>query len=119
MKRFCSLFITSLYVLVASAQIHLSAELKNNHLWRGIEVADGCVVTTDLSYTFANGYMTLGLWGGSNTQGTYKEFNHYLSIQGYGFKFSAYDTYNIIFRQMQRITIANISIIRPMILDVF
>lgn len=94
MKRFCSLFVTSLYVLVASAQIHLSAELKNNHLWRGIEVADGCVVTTDLSYMFANGYMTLGLWGGTNTQGTYKEFNHYLSIQGYGFKFSAYDTYN-------------------------
>ena len=40
-----------------------------------MEVADGCVVLTDLGYTFAKGHVTLGLWGGTNTQGTYKELN--------------------------------------------
>ncbi len=94
MKRLFSFIIASAATLTAAAQIHLSVELNNNHLWRGIEVADGCVVETDLNYTFAKGHMTLGLWGGTNTQGTYKEFNHYLSIQGAGFKFSAWDTYN-------------------------
>ena len=94
MKRLFSFIIASAATMTAAAQIHLSVELNNNHLWRGIEVADGCVVETDLNYTFAKGHMTLGLWGGTNTQGTYKEFNHYLSIQGAGFKFSAWDTYN-------------------------
>lgn len=94
MNRLCTSIITFAVALTASAQIHLTAELNNNHLWRGIEMADGCVVTTNLYYTLAHGHMTLGLWGGTNTQGTYKEFNHYLSVQGAGFQFSAYDTYN-------------------------
>ena len=38
--------------------------------------------------------MTLGLWGGTNTQGSYKEFNHYVTVRGAGFEFSAMDTYN-------------------------
>lgn len=84
MNRLCTSIITYAVALTASAQIHLTAELNNNHLWRGIEVADGCVVTTNLNYTLAHGHMTLGLWGGTNTQGTYKEFNHYLSVQGAG-----------------------------------
>lgn len=78
----------------ASAQIHLTADLQNNHLWRGMEVADGCLILTDLSYTFGAGHATLGLWGGTNTQGNYKEFNHYVTLRGAGFEFCAMDTYN-------------------------
>ena len=78
----------------ASAQIHLTADLQNNHLWRGMKVADGCLILTDLSYTFGAGHATLGLWGGTNTQGNYKEFNHYVTLRGAGFEFCAMDTYN-------------------------
>lgn len=84
---FC--FITS-----ASAQWGMNAHLCNNHLWRGMEVSDGCVLTADAFYTTPNGLFTLGLWGGTNTQGTYKEFNHHLSFQKGGFKLSLWDTYN-------------------------
>ena len=56
---------STLFGLAASAQIHLTADLQNNHLWRGMEVADGCVLLTDLGYTFLDGHATLGLWGGT------------------------------------------------------
>lgn len=82
MKQFTTSLIASALCLTASAQIHLTADLQNNHLWRGMEVADGCVVLTDLGYTFAKGHVTLGLWGGTNTQGTYKELNHYVTFRG-------------------------------------
>lgn len=78
----------------AFAQLGMKASLCNNHLWRGMEVSDGCVLTADAFYTTPNGLFTLGLWGGTNTQGTYKEFNHHLSLQKNGFQLALWDTYN-------------------------
>lgn len=94
MKRLSTLLLSSFMSLVAPAQIHLTADLQNNHLWRGMEVADGCVIIADLGYTFAGGHATLGLWGGSDTQGKYKELNHYIALRAAGFELSAWDTYN-------------------------
>ena len=37
--------------LSTQAQLHLKANIQNNHLWRGMEVSDGIVLLTDLSYT--------------------------------------------------------------------
>ena len=42
----------------AQAQLHLKANVQNNHLWRGMEVSDGIVLLTDLSYTMANDHVT-------------------------------------------------------------
>lgn len=47
----------------AQAQFHLKAKIQNNHLWRGMEVSDGVVLLTDLSYTMAHDHVTVGLWG--------------------------------------------------------
>ena len=65
----------------AQAQLHLKANVQNNHLWRGMEVSDGIVLLTDLSYTMVNDHVTVGLWGGCNSEGSYKEFNHYLNLK--------------------------------------
>ena len=78
----------------AYAQLGMKASLCNNHLWGGMEVSDGCVLTADAFYTSPNGLFTLGLWGGTNTQGTYKEFNHHLSFQKNGCQLALWDTYN-------------------------
>lgn len=83
-----------LTALAATAQINLKVNLQNNHLWRGMEVADGIVVLSDLGYTFARGHATVGLWGGTNSEGTYKEMNHYLSLSASGFGLALWDTYN-------------------------
>ena len=94
MKRLSTLLLASLAGIASQAQIHLTADLQNNHLWRGMEVADGCVALADVGYTFAHGHATLGLWGGTNTQGTYKEMNHYIALRAAGLELSAWDTYN-------------------------
>ena len=72
----------------AQAQLHLKANVQNNHLWRGMEVSDGIVLLTDLSYTMANDHVTVGLWGGCNSEGSYKEFNHYLNLKAGGWGFA-------------------------------
>lgn len=94
MPRLSFLLAASALCMAANAQMHLTVDLQNNHLWRGMEVADGCVALTDLGYTFANNHATIGLWGGCDTRGTYKEFNHYICLRAAGFELSAWDTYN-------------------------
>lgn len=79
---------------VAAQQLHLKANLQNMHLWRGMEVTDGCVLTTDLSVTDRKGHFRAGLWGGTNTDGSYKEFNNYLSYTYNRFSVAVWDTYN-------------------------
>ncbi len=78
----------------AAAQLHLKANLQNMHLWRGMEVADGVVLTTDLSVTDRNERLRIGVWGGMNADGSYKEFNNYLSYTYRCFSLAVWDTYN-------------------------
>lgn len=49
-----------LFSLEATAQLHMKANLQTNHLWRGIEVADGLVITGDVNYSLCNGLFNLG-----------------------------------------------------------
>ncbi len=70
---------------------NLKANVQNNHLWRGMEVSDGIVLLTDLSYTMANDHVTVGLWGGCNSEGSYKEFNHYLNLKAGGWGFALWE----------------------------
>lgn len=44
------------------AQLHFSASVQNMHLWRGIEVADGLVLTTEVSVTDPKEHFRLGMW---------------------------------------------------------
>lgn len=75
-------------------QLHFNANLQTNHLWRGIEVADGLVITSDLNYTFLNGLVNVGFWGGTNSIGSYKEFNNHLSFNYGRFSLAFWDAYN-------------------------
>lgn len=77
-----------------NSQIRFHANVANNHLWRGMEVADGLVFTTDVSITDKNEYFCIGFWGGTNTNGTYKEFNHYVSFNYRNLSLSIWDIYN-------------------------
>ena len=93
MKKYIGLLLM-LFSLEATAQLHMKANLQTNHLWRGIEVADGLVITGDVNYSLCNGLFNLGFWGGTNTRGTYKEFNNHISFQYKGFSLALWDTYN-------------------------
>lgn len=76
------------------AQPHIRSTVQNMHLWRGGEVADGIVVTTDLYYSDPTGHIEVGLWGGTNGVGEYKEFDYYLRYNLKGFSITLFDTYN-------------------------
>ena len=78
----------------AQAQVNLKAELKNMHLWRGMQVADGMVITTDLSVADKNQYFRGGLWGGTDVNGDYKELDFYVSFTKNRFSFAIWDIYN-------------------------
>ena len=77
-----------------NAQVQMKGTLQNMHLWRGMEVTDGMVLTTDVSFTDRNERFRVGFWGGMNTSGNYKEFNNYLSYTYQRFNISLWDTYN-------------------------
>ena len=68
--------------------------IANNHLWRGIEVSDGLVMTSSLSVHDPGEHIRFGLWGGTNTSGDYKEFNQFLELRWKRFKLAFWDTYN-------------------------
>ncbi len=94
-RRFLSLIVVGLLASAqAFAQMHFSASLNNNHLWRGAEVSDGLVLEADASVTFADGHLNVGLWGGTNTSGNYKEFDYHASFTAKGFTLAVWDIFN-------------------------
>ncbi len=72
----------------------MSVDIQNMHLWRGMEVADGVVVTTDISISDSKDRFTVGMWGGMNSTGSYKEFDYYFSYTHNRVKFLLWDIYN-------------------------
>ncbi len=92
------------YLLVISAilvsfnsfgqKIHLSGGLQNMHLWRGLQVADGGVLSADMNVGFIKDQLKVGLWGGTDFVGDYKEFDYYISYSIAGFTVALWDIYN-------------------------
>ena len=83
----CALLATASY----AQQLHFSGTLQNMHLWRGLQVADGGVLAADLNVGFLDDGLKVGLWGGSDFTGDYKEFDYYLSYSRAGFTVAVWD----------------------------
>ena len=75
-------------------KFHLSGTLQNMHLWRGLQVADGGVLAADVNVGFLNDGLKVGLWGGTDFTGDYKEFDYYVSYSVAGFTFAVWDIFN-------------------------
>ncbi|WP_133641774.1 hypothetical protein [Sphingobacterium paludis] len=73
-------------------ELHSSLQLRNNHLWRGIEVASGLVYTGDIKLAYKNVYG--GFWAAGNTSGSYKEFNNFVGYKHKRFAVELWDIYN-------------------------
>ncbi|MGM9657279.1 MAG: hypothetical protein ACI3ZA_08935 [Alloprevotella sp.] len=74
--------------------IGLKVNVANNHLWRGIEVSDGLVLTASLGIHDKKDRLHFGLWGGTNTSGKYKEMNYFAEMKHGGWKLALWDIYN-------------------------
>ena len=77
-----------------TARMHLSGTLQNMHLWRGLQVADGGILAADMNVGFLNDGLKVGLWGGSDFTGDYKEFDYYVSYSVAGFTVAVWDIFN-------------------------
>ncbi len=87
---------TALMVTVASfgQKLHLSGSLQNMHLWRGLQVADGGVLSADMGLGLIDDKLRIGLWGGTDFTGDYKEFDYYVSYTVSGFSIAVWDIFN-------------------------
>lgn len=77
-----------------TARMHLSGTLQNMHLWRGQQVADGGILAADVNVGLLDDGLKVGLWGGTDFTGDYKEFDYYLSYSIAGFTVAVWDIYN-------------------------
>ncbi len=92
-RLFLSLFV-SIAFSVEAQNLHSALQLRNSHLWRGLEVATGIIYTGNVELSGANFYG--GFWGGGDATGDYTEFNHYVgfhSVQS-RLRFELWDIYN-------------------------
>lgn len=77
-----------------TARMHLSGTLQNMHLWRGLQIADGGVLAADVNVGLFNDRLKVGLWGGNDFTGDYKEFDYYVSYSVAGFTVAVWDIFN-------------------------
>lgn len=74
--------------------VGFSFQLKNMHLWRGLQISNEATAAANLFVTDKNQMFTVGLWGGAGFTGKFKEFDYYASFQHKGFKLEVWDIYN-------------------------
>jgi hypothetical protein len=73
-------------------EIHSALQLRNSHLWRGIEVSAGLIYTGDVHLDYKNFYA--GFWAGGHVDGSYKEFNNYVGYKNKHLTLELWDIYN-------------------------
>lgn len=101
MKKLASICIIATLSLLAfsttanAQKFHLNVGLENSHIWRGMEVNNGAIMTTEGIVTDNSGKFAFGLWYGTNASDkNYNEFDYYVSFNAGGFSFSVWDFNN-------------------------
>ena len=93
-RKIFTIAVLAFIMVNARSQVHMNTTLQNMILWRGIEVADGLILSSDLSVSDPSGRFTAGFLGGANTKGSYKELSQYIIYTHGRFQIKAIDTYN-------------------------
>lgn len=93
-RKIFTIAVLAFIMVNARSQVHMNTTLQNMILWRGIEVADGLILSSDLSVSDPSGRFTAGFLGGANTKGSYKELSQYIAYIHGRFQIKAIDTYN-------------------------
>ncbi|HCO66508.1 MAG TPA: hypothetical protein DIT04_01955 [Dysgonomonas sp.] len=74
--------------------VDFSLQLKNMHLWRGIQVSNSALTAVDLNLKDKSGNFKVGIWGGASFDSKFKEFDYYVSYSNSGFSIAVWDIYN-------------------------
>lgn len=78
----------------ANLPVDMNFQIKNMHLWRGIQVTNELMSDVDVHFMDKNKVWKVGVWGGAGVNGVYKEFDYYVSFAKNGFSAAVWDIYN-------------------------
>ncbi|PRB01871.1 hypothetical protein CQ046_14325 [Chryseobacterium sp. MYb7] len=92
LKNYLLLVSSFLGACLGAQEVHSALQLRNSHLWRGIEVSAGFIYTGNLRLDCKNFYA--GFWAGGNFDGSYKEFNNYIGYKNKHLTLELWDIYN-------------------------
>lgn len=74
--------------------VDFSLQLKNMHLWRGLQVSNSALTAVDLNLSDKSNSFKVGIWGGASFDSKFREFDYYLSYSKNGFNVALWDIYN-------------------------
>lgn len=103
LKTACLLFASTLVVSSLSAQeekeekyspVNMSLQVKNSHIWRGLEVSDNALIDGDLRLVDKSNTFGVGIWGATTFDTDFKEFDYYVSFKKAGFSLEVWDIFN-------------------------
>lgn len=94
--KILSLLLCLFAIIPANAQkYHLNVGLEDSHIWRGMEVNNGGIITTEGFVTDNSGKFAFGMWYGTNVvDKNYNEFDYYVSFNSGGLSLSVWDFNN-------------------------
>jgi len=78
----------------SESPLGLSVTLKNAHVWRGIEVTNSLLINSSLKISTFDDALSVGVAGNTTVEGTFKEFNHFISFEKSGFSIALWDIFN-------------------------
>ncbi|OCA72966.1 hypothetical protein [Chryseobacterium arthrosphaerae] len=92
LKNYLLLISCAFGTFAGAQEIHSALQLRNSHLWRGLEVSAGLIYTGDVHLEYKKFYG--GFWAGGNVDGSYKEFNNYIGYKNKHLILELWDIYN-------------------------
>jgi hypothetical protein len=74
--------------------VSLAVELKNAHIWRGIDVTHNFLIDANLKLTDKTNTFAVGLWGATTFAKDFREFDYYVGFYKGGFTLEVWDILN-------------------------
>jgi hypothetical protein len=73
-------------------EVHL--QFKSNYFWRGLTISDVPFILTSANFVNKEGNFKVGIRGSNSFNGTYKQFDYFLSYKHKNLRFIVFDIFN-------------------------
>lgn len=74
--------------------VDLSLELKNAHIWRGLDVTHNLLIDADIRLMDKSKTFGVGIWAATTFTSDFREFDYYVGYYKGGFSFEIWDIFN-------------------------
>lgn len=74
--------------------VDLKVEVKNAHIWRGLDVTHNALIDADLRITDKSKTVAFGIWGATTFTQDFREFDYYAGFYKGGFTLEVWDIFN-------------------------